>query len=261
MTREELFEVMEDIDERFVKEAKEPRAKRKTPGWLKWGALAACLCLVVITALWADVADEPIGNDRATPPMVRVNGTDYMLTGRGAMYQECPEGFVFTGTFEDGDYEGIPYYTKPEMPEHIYLYFDYRADGTMDYVRFVDVKIRGDDYVRCNGQLYISCWSAKTYGDDPDLTNGDYNLAKAKYGLRFEGEAPDGFEFMGKAEFEGYEIVPQGELSCNTDAWERDVWADPEDDSIILVSTAWHTNKGNLSVRHTGFDVYFKLSE
>lgn len=261
MNGEELFEVMEDIDESHVKAAREPLSKRKTLVWVKWGALAACLCLVVIMALWADVADEPMGNACDEIPIVHVNGTDYMLTARGAAYQECPEGFEYAGVFEEGLYEGSPYYTNAEMPEHIYLYFDSRADGTMDYVRFVDAEIRGDDYVRCNGQLYIRWGTAKTYGDDPDVTDEVYDAAKERFALHFEGEAPDGFEFVGTAQFEGYEIVPQGELSCNTDAWERDVWADPEDDSIILVSTAWHTSEGQLSVRHTGFEVYFKISE
>ena len=47
MTNDELYEVLGDIDERRVKEAREYR-KAKKPIWLKWGPLAACLCLVAV---------------------------------------------------------------------------------------------------------------------------------------------------------------------------------------------------------------------
>lgn len=46
MTNEKLYEVLGDINEKHVKEAREYR-KAKKPVWLKWGAMAACLCLVV----------------------------------------------------------------------------------------------------------------------------------------------------------------------------------------------------------------------
>lgn len=45
MTNEKLYEVLGDINEKHVKEAREYRKTRK-PAWVKWGAMAACLCLV-----------------------------------------------------------------------------------------------------------------------------------------------------------------------------------------------------------------------
>lgn len=45
MTSEKLYEILGDIDERYVEEAQEYHKVRK-PAWLKWGAAAACLCLV-----------------------------------------------------------------------------------------------------------------------------------------------------------------------------------------------------------------------
>lgn len=47
MTNYELYEILGDIDERRVKEAREYRKAKKTI-WLKWGPLAACLCLVAV---------------------------------------------------------------------------------------------------------------------------------------------------------------------------------------------------------------------
>lgn len=50
MKQEEFFEVLADLDDAYIAEANEPvkRAKKKqSHRLLKWGAIAACLCLVV----------------------------------------------------------------------------------------------------------------------------------------------------------------------------------------------------------------------
>lgn len=47
MTNEKLYEVLGDIHEKHVKEARECH-KTKKPVWLKWGAMAACLCLLIL---------------------------------------------------------------------------------------------------------------------------------------------------------------------------------------------------------------------
>lgn len=47
MKKEELYETLEDIDERFIDEADTVMVKKKTSVWMKWGATAACVCLVV----------------------------------------------------------------------------------------------------------------------------------------------------------------------------------------------------------------------
>lgn len=50
MTTEELYEILGDIDERCVKEAREYRTSKKRI-WRKWGAIAACSCLLVVGAV------------------------------------------------------------------------------------------------------------------------------------------------------------------------------------------------------------------
>ncbi len=50
MTNEKLYEVLGDINEKYVKEAKEYRKAKKLV-WFKWGAIAACLCPFYI---WTD---------------------------------------------------------------------------------------------------------------------------------------------------------------------------------------------------------------
>lgn len=49
MRKEEFCEIFGDISERHIAEAGADRKVQK-PAWLKWGAVAACLCLVVLGA-------------------------------------------------------------------------------------------------------------------------------------------------------------------------------------------------------------------
>lgn len=59
MTKENLYEILGDINENYVKEAEAIKKTRK-PSWVKWGVMAACLCLVIIGALITpDMQSEP----------------------------------------------------------------------------------------------------------------------------------------------------------------------------------------------------------
>jgi hypothetical protein len=49
MTNETLYEVLGDISEKHIGEAHRTTWKARKPAWVKWGALAACLCLVVVS--------------------------------------------------------------------------------------------------------------------------------------------------------------------------------------------------------------------
>ena len=54
MTNEKLYEVLGDINEKHIDEARTYH-KAKKSGWIKWGAIAACLCLMVpLTAFAID---------------------------------------------------------------------------------------------------------------------------------------------------------------------------------------------------------------
>ena len=64
MKKEKLYETIGDINENYVNEA-HMTAKKSRPGWLKWGAMAACLALVVMVAT---VAMPTIFDNNDTPP-------------------------------------------------------------------------------------------------------------------------------------------------------------------------------------------------
>lgn len=70
MNKYEFCEVLGDINENHVKEAREYR-KAKKPGWIKWGTMAACLCLAVavisVPYILASIQDaENIAEGNAT---------------------------------------------------------------------------------------------------------------------------------------------------------------------------------------------------
>jgi hypothetical protein len=55
MTNEKLYEVLGDINEKYVSEARVYQ-KAKKPIWVKWGAIVACLCLMIpLTAFAIDI--------------------------------------------------------------------------------------------------------------------------------------------------------------------------------------------------------------
>ena len=60
MKKEEFAEVLGEINEKHILEARAER-KAKKPVWVKWGAMAACLCLVVVVALAAPTLQGEYG--------------------------------------------------------------------------------------------------------------------------------------------------------------------------------------------------------
>lgn len=50
MNTKKFSEAMGEIDTKYIEKAMNYQAKKKKNGWLKWGAMAACLCLVAVGA-------------------------------------------------------------------------------------------------------------------------------------------------------------------------------------------------------------------
>ncbi len=48
MNSKKFSEAMSKVDSRYIDEAINYKKKAKTPVWLKWGAMSACLCLVIV---------------------------------------------------------------------------------------------------------------------------------------------------------------------------------------------------------------------
>jgi hypothetical protein len=59
MTNETLYEVLGNINEKHIQEAHMTTSKAKKPAWVKWGAMVACLCLVVVGGFLFHLRNAP----------------------------------------------------------------------------------------------------------------------------------------------------------------------------------------------------------
>ncbi len=245
----------------------------------KWGALTACLCLLAVVILLFMGMSEPsqeksdTGNSAMDGmPHLVVEGRRFYISPHLSVADELPAGFEKAGKTDVGGFKDCPYYLNPDIPEWVYAYHEVRTDGTVDatgtltstephdaYVRYVDERLRGKNLISHHDERYISMWSANYFGENPDVTREYYDEMDAKYGVRIEGAAPDGFVSAGMAEFTGYDTIPSGTLSSNKEAAE--VYFNPETPDVVLAATHWFTATAEEDgeTRHDGFDVYIRL--
>ena len=320
MSKDRVIDSLGRIDDDMIQGVEALRQKKKRPAWTRWGAMVACLCLIVASTFvipritdpspsgvpipnpdgtiqrgdepdvypdhpilrpgdegYVSPGTEPAESPNDTmepsdgPSSLMVNGVSYLISSHLAVSDELPDGFVYAGEASVAGFERCPYYTNPDMPEWVYVYHEVSTDGTVDasgtlnrtephgaYVRYVDVRLRGKELVCYNGEYYISMWSAQDYGSSPDVSREYYDNMKSTYGIRIEGDAPDGFVSVGIAEYSGNDTIPRGMLVSNEGAYE--VYADPSNLDVVLVATKWHTAPvgENGETDHSGFNVYIR---
>lgn len=103
MRKEDFFEVLGDLDNDIVEEAKTPvkdniNGKVKRSGWIKWETVAACLCLIICAFAISHLlnnSDDPVSGDLA--PMVCVNDTLYQILGNQPDLTGKESQFVYLG--------------------------------------------------------------------------------------------------------------------------------------------------------------------
>ena len=123
MTSEKLYEVLGYINEKHINEARTYH-KAKKPDWVKWGAMAACLCLI---AAGAFTLSHFIGNDTpGTAPVVE-NAYGFTMEGSDVLY--LPISFSQRKTFGliDENATGL-------TDENTYQITDDDLDGVMGIV-------------------------------------------------------------------------------------------------------------------------------
>lgn len=124
MKKEELFNIIGEVDEQKVTAAGMAMNTKKTsrPVWMKWGAMVACLCLVVVGALVVPtlINNAPVGDIDTPPvvadiaPMVCINGELYRDVSTQISYTELNEETAYLGKIESeisnsyGVSDGIP---------------------------------------------------------------------------------------------------------------------------------------------------------
>lgn len=104
MKKEQLYETLGDINENYIHEAH--ITKKRSTVWLKWGAIAACLCLMLIGVLV--ILHNGTGNDSVisssvadVAPMVYINNTLYKQSVKQVSYKEKSDDFVYLGIIKN----------------------------------------------------------------------------------------------------------------------------------------------------------------
>lgn len=276
MNRNDLYHSFNAIDDDILERSETAQHTRKKPTWLKWGTIAACLCLVAALAVLRYPAESPYtvdtGSEGCGLPSITVNGIQYLASPRSSHSYELPSGFSHAGTADIIGSGDCPYYIDPNTPEWVYVYQKiYSSDAIVDesgnispasyynaYVRYVDIRLHTRDLVCYNGEYYISMWSAQYYGDFPDVSAEYYDKVRSTYDIRFEGDVPNGFVSAGVAEFSGYETIPRGSLVSNVGTHE--VYINPDEPDVMLVPTYWytHTQEESKETRHDGYNIYIR---
>lgn len=264
---------MELIDPVYV-EAADQKPLHKKHGFVKWGVIAACLCLVIVAvpfALHTPVEQkEAVTTETEGSPYFVIDNRKFLISSHLSVSDVLPEGFVKAGHLDVvGDFQNCPYYVNPDFPEWIYVYHEVRTDGTVDetgtlrttpphdaYVRYVDERLRGKDLICYRGKYYISMWTASTGSDHPDVTQEYFDQVNGLYGKRIEGVLPDGFVLAGATTFTGNDTLPTGALASNTSA--APVYYNPDDATVLLKETHWFTATAEEKVetQHNGYCVY-----
>lgn len=237
MTKEQLFDAIGETEEVYIRDASE--AKKKGTDWITWGAVAACLVLVVGTVLWQMMPEKQKPGPSDRPPMLEWEGNAYIISGQlAARETQLPEGWVLVGTAEvDGEVREV--YIHPEHPLWVYVRQPrYSSDSEgkpsgMIYQRYVDENLRGKHFVRYNGQLYIRL----IHGWMPPYEDVDSKLCdriEREYGVSVSA-LPEGFAAVGEPVFTGEDTLPMVELGSNEPV--EAIYANPDVPEILLTPT------------------------
>ena len=88
MKKEKLYEAVGEIDDVYIRDA-HIVSKKESGKWLKWVAVAACLCLVAVGAFMASMKNQE--KSRAYAQTVIYNNAEYVVCGEGEgnILKEC----------------------------------------------------------------------------------------------------------------------------------------------------------------------------
>lgn len=218
--------------------------------------VAVCLCIVCIVFFLLMRKEQPANSGYNQAPNIVLGGITYFQSPYQIAFENCPDGFKYGGVIESGIAEGCSYYINLQIPEWIYVEQDVKRIGTADdfylgYARYVDENICGKDFINYNGTIYVSMLSAEY---PLVVDKALYDEIERTYGRRIEDSDVSGFLPAGITVFEGYDVVPYNDFGSNTHQKEEQIYANIDNEDVILLSTSWETSSGT----HEGFDVYIK---
>lgn len=190
MRKEDFFEMLGELDDDIVKEAKTP-LKNKI-NWRIWRSMAACLCLVVVGALVIQNAGAEPDMGVASPQPDSTTGTNIIQSNNDPEVSmpannnpeiSMPEkkNFLVINELdrlssadmdvEYSSYEKIPYHVWKKILENFHEFtgisyedFIARVPDTWEYVNFYSLAIRGykDAYLSAEYRLHDYVFDYRT---------------------------------------------------------------------------------------------------
>lgn len=151
MTRKTISDAVTNISTEYIEKAADYTVAKKAhkPVWVKWAAMAACLCLVVVGVLtipnWLHNPQHGQGS-KSKAPTVIMNDAEYTICGtsaEAAILEECglptELSSELAGTFVAYlDYDGECYYTITDK-ETENVMFEYKPEpNTNVYIVMID---------------------------------------------------------------------------------------------------------------------------
>ena len=101
MNAKKFSDAMSELDTKYVDEALNYKKKMKKPVWIKWGVMAACLCLIICVATIPRLlngSNSPVSGDLA--PMVYVNNKLYQYADSQPSLTDKESQFIYLGEIE-----------------------------------------------------------------------------------------------------------------------------------------------------------------
>lgn len=212
MKKEELFDVLGEVDEQKVADASKnfPKKKQLQKTWLKWGALAACICIVIVSVIGISTKRQPLivtleNGDEINFSTISefylynlaisiVDRRDLSETEASAIFETCDiEAYV---SFEEGSNEFIMLdgaidgfdieVNRKDIPSCIVI----EGEESISYINDIPVTT-GYDIIKSNGiavvygEFEVGNYRIhlETAGDKSELETLCNELAKELYKL------------------------------------------------------------------------------
>lgn len=185
MNAKKFSDAISELDNKYIDEAlsykkKVKKSIKKTNkySWIKWGAMAACLCLILAGAF---TLPHFIGNDTpGTPPVVEENAYGFTMEGSGVLYfpisfsERKTFGLIdenATGLTDENTYQ----ITDDDLGGVMGMVGDSQDESIIGETVYHFIKFPSDDaicIVKVNGiyQFYVKEGAAEIKGtNNPDI--------------------------------------------------------------------------------------------
>lgn len=270
-----ISDAISNIGTRHIEEAANYSVKEnaRKPVWVKWGIMAACVCLVVaVTAALSNVIapnSEPLnGSEPASAseppdgggvgcgtlpggirPELLADGTVFYWSGMSHVIPGRPETYLPEGYAEYGRISSV---TESEATEDCQMKAGFAASGTIYTSKITPEAVYvlmttdwfEDAYVRFTSSELSVCriiWNGESYQFVPGYSEG----------IEVLKELPEGCELVGRLHYIGDDAIPVNDLETNYPQEGREVFYDSEDPDYIYVHERHSWREGE-------YDTYLK---